>query len=130
MPKAIDTETFVYVMARKNADGLSGPCKVGITSGLTDRLHQIRTASPFDVALASWFSLPTRAVAQEIEGAFHSVKKAHRLHGEWFDLEPNKATGMVLAGVSAFLQTRTNVAPGMVDEILNRILIDKENWAV
>lgn len=90
MGKPVDTETFVYVMARKNADGLSGPCKVGITSGLDGRLEQIRTASPFDVKLAAWFSFPTRSTAREVEHAFHAVKKELRLHGEWFDVEPKK----------------------------------------
>ena len=98
-----DDTTFAYVIACDCGDGRY-KVKVGIASDPRARLRNLKTASPFPLQLVTFFALPNRFMAKEIEGAFHTVMAEHRLAGEWFDIAPHKAVLAMCSNIEAMIK--------------------------
>jgi len=98
--------TSIYVMAVRNGQEISGPVKVGITSNPGLRLAQFQTACPYEMLIVRTFQAPDREIAREIEKCFHATQREHLLRGEWFNLQPNIACGIlafqIRMAISAF----------------------------
>lgn len=84
-------DMYIYVIARKDGDDVSGPVKVGITKSLGGRLSALQTGSPHELVVVHALRVPTRDIATEMEECFHGTQRAHRMKGEWFDLDPYDA---------------------------------------
>lgn len=83
-----DQTCHIYVIAHMKRNKPVAPVKIGISSSPEGRVASLQTANPGKLVLLATFSAPTRAVAKAIEYAFHSVKSADRISGEWFDIPP------------------------------------------
>jgi hypothetical protein len=89
-------ETYVYVIAHKDDDGaFSAPVKVGITRALEGRVSTLQTGNPKPLELVFGFVAPTLDIAAALEASFHEIAKAKRLTGEWFDMSPRDALGLL-----------------------------------
>ena len=95
-------ECFVYVIARLDeCEKVRAPVKVGITTNPNERLGAIRTSSPHKVDFAWKFKFRSVSLAEKIEARFHRENSAHRLNGEWFDIDPLEAIRGVCAVVKS-----------------------------
>lgn len=81
----------VYIIAQVDGQDFASPCKIGIAGDVKKRLKQIQTASPFRVGVYKVYAFPHRDIALQIEGMFHRGQSPKRLHGEWFNFEPDQA---------------------------------------
>lgn len=89
-------ETYVYVIAHKGDDGsFSSPVKVGITRALEGRVSTLQTGNPKRLGLVFGFVAPTADIARALEASFHQIAKKKRLNGEWFDMPPRDALGLL-----------------------------------
>ena len=76
---------FVYVIE-------CGPyAKVGHASNVQQRVSDMRTGNPFDMAVAHAFRFQHRYLAIAGERHAHSVLKSHHHKGEWFSIPAAKA---------------------------------------
>lgn len=96
---------YVYVLCRVDGNTRTGPVKVGMASDPDKRLRNLQTASPFKIEQVFCFGCPNKDIARELERSFHEVQSEHRLHGEWFDLEPIVAVHLVCLAYRAMLET-------------------------
>lgn len=91
---------FLYVIGTRRNGKLTAPVKVGITSRCDSRLKSIQTGSAHPLEFGWVFTLPTKAIARSLEGSFHRACRPSRLSGEWFDMPPEKAIGLVCISLS------------------------------
>jgi len=79
----------VYVIAP--IDGW--PCKIGISASPHKRVSALQTASWKQLRVYWSAHLPSAAEARALEAKAHAVLTERNLwlHGEWFDLRPDKA---------------------------------------
>lgn len=78
------SDSFVYVIAPEN----HGPAKIGVADNPKARLASLQTGSPVKLRLIDAIPLPSRRGAHQIESLMHSIYEGCRLHGEWFDTNP------------------------------------------
>lgn len=83
--------TYLYVVGRPE-----GPVKVGITDYLEARVRQIQTGCHFKLSLLFSREFEKREDARFHEKRFHGNFDLERLHGEWFDLDAERAVGCIL----------------------------------
>lgn len=84
---------FVYVIGSD-----AGPHKVGISSNPVTRLASLQTAHHERLTLH--FTLDC-ADAAAVERYTHAALRAHRLSGEWFDIDAQEAVAAVQAAAEA-----------------------------
>jgi hypothetical protein len=94
---------FLYVIGTFRSGELHAPVKVGISGNVGSRLKAIQTGSATPLGLFASFSLPSRRIALAAEQSFHAVLKQHRLTGEWFDMEPERAVRLVSIVIQVLL---------------------------
>lgn len=82
--RRIIAPTFVYIIGFPTKEGFDWPVKVGITSNLNARLSSLQTGNYNRIAYMRTFRLPSRALALEIEKAFHDRYADLGMCGEWF----------------------------------------------
>lgn len=133
VPKNVDSLTWladwravglpycsVYVIAP--LDGW--PCKIGISTSAYKRLVQLQTSvwKQLEVKWCGW--LPSVKDARSLEKRCHTTltDTGKWLHGEWFDLRPDKAIELVefeaaLAGVSP----STELPPGVSRDFVQKL---------
>lgn len=99
---------YVYVICRIDNGVMKAPVKIGMASSPKKRLKGLQTSSPFKIHQVVCFGCPNKEIARELERSFHQVKRKHRLHGEWFDLEPVMAVHLLCIAYRAML---LNTAP-------------------
>lgn len=99
----MESDTYLYIIGKLVDYVFVSPCKVGITASLRSRLSQIQTAAPFRVAIHTHFTLPNREIAVALERAFHVVQNDKKLHGEWFDMSPDRAFVIMLVNLNCHL---------------------------
>lgn len=94
---------YVYVIGREQ-----GPIKVGVSSSPSGRLAQLQTGCPFKLEVLHTEPMLDRNHALKHEADFHAVYADKRLHGEWFDLEPEYAIELIETGLQheAWFQAR------------------------
>jgi hypothetical protein len=105
----------VYVIA---VNPRNGPVKVGIARNPWQRLAQLQTGQPQALSITSLLSLPGRAFAIDIERAFHAVKKARRLRGEWFDFSPDEAHAVLYLAFGTYLDSLKGMSQAEIDETI------------
>jgi hypothetical protein len=73
------------------------PCKIGISTAPAKRVAGLQTSVWKQLKVAWSGFLPTMQQAKHLEGNAHSTltERALWLHGEWFDLRPDKAEELV-----------------------------------
>jgi hypothetical protein len=86
----------VYIMCLADGDGVKGPCKIGITSNLAVRLASLQTASHTKIVFLGSVLLGPRDLARSLEGCVHELLSGKRANGEWFDIEPHEAAGVLV----------------------------------
>lgn len=79
---------YVYVICHEKDGKWCGPVKVGMGADPSKRLYSLQTGNPNKLHLLWQFSAPNKQMSRRMEHGFHQTKKAHRMQGEWFDLEP------------------------------------------
>jgi hypothetical protein len=85
----------VYVIATKDGDQWRDPVKIGITSKILNRLKELQTGSAQPLGYYRFWTLGEREPCAFIERAFHQLQKEHKLHGEWFQLDPESAAQII-----------------------------------
>lgn len=94
---------FVYIMGHLDANNtVTGPSKVGISKHPIYRLKQVQAQENGKIVLVAQFGFWKRAHAERVEKGFHKVSDAHRIRGEWFDIEPMHAVGLMSVNLQAF----------------------------
>lgn len=116
-----DRDHEIYVIAKCDHTGqCQGPVKIGISANADTRLRQIQTSCPFPIAVFYRFSAPNREWAERVERCFHDTREEKRLHGEWFDYEPEEAAAIVALAYDVLLVC--SLGPKASDErLLNEI---------
>jgi hypothetical protein len=79
-------ETHVYIISAQG-----GPQKIGIAGDVEARRRALQTASPHRLAIA--FSVP-HPEALRVERVAHHILADRRLSGEWFAVDPDRATAV------------------------------------
>lgn len=87
--------SFVYVLATIGAAGNCSPVKIGLATNPERRLASIQTACPSPIRIETYFGPMHREIARYIEQQAHRLYAKHKLHGEWFDVPPLEAAGLV-----------------------------------
>lgn len=113
----MSSEYFVYVMAKKDGESISAPVKIGMAKNPKTRVQEIGTSCPFRLEVAVHLSMPSKTMARALERAFHATQADRRLHGEWFDIEPEEAIRLLCFGYRVLLE---KLCPG--DERMPKIL--------
>lgn len=85
--------TCVYVIG-----GKCGPQKIGVASDAAQRRLYLQRSSAVELAVHAAFPLP-RALAFAVEQAAHRALAPRRMRGEWFDIEPETARGVISAAI-------------------------------
>lgn len=83
--------SFLYLIATNHAGVFTGPVKIGVTRSLVSRLRSIQTCSPYRLSLYEWWDVGDADVAVLLERDAHAIMAPERLHGEWFNAEPEHA---------------------------------------
>lgn len=98
-----DEDHFVYIMAHIDDDGcLSAPTKIGISKHPKKRLKQIRREEEGTIVLVSTYTFWKREHAERVEKAFHKACAVHCERGEWFDINPGDAVGIMSINLQSF----------------------------
>lgn len=110
----------VYVVAP--IDGW--PCKIGISTNPMKRVSALQTASWKQLEVAWCCFVESVNVAKALERRSHDAltQQSLWLHGEWFDLRPDKAKELVafeaaLAGV----ETQEALPPGVALDFVRKL---------
>lgn len=82
--------SFVYVIS-----GAHNRSKIGVSANPIARLASLRTASAFPINFAQICLV--QGDGYDVEAIAHGILGRHRVHGEWFDVEPAAAIGTVHA---------------------------------
>lgn len=110
---------WVYVFAKDGPNGLEAPVKVGITNSANSRLATIQTSCPFRIGMAYVFEVPNKEIAAHFERSFHRTQKSHRLHGEWFDIQPLDAIQILCIGYRVMLELTSDGDPKLIQSALD-----------
>ncbi|MFP1634102.1 GIY-YIG nuclease family protein [Zhengella sp. ZM62] len=102
-----DEDHFVYIMAKLNCHGeLVPPCKVGISKHPRIRRRQIQKEESSLVVLVATYCFWKRSHAASVEKEFHNVCSGQRVYGEWFDIYPSDAVGLMKQCLDNFIVNR------------------------
>jgi len=108
-------DCYVYIVGTIRNGLMDRPVKIGITHNFHARLRAIQTGSPEKVAYVWVFRMPNKAVARYIESCFHETQVDHRLHGEWFAIDPIVAIQLMCLNIRAALEV--NLAGWSAEQI-------------
>lgn len=93
----------VYIMGHLDADFLlRGPTKVGISKHPLTRLKQVQAVEAGRVILVGVYWFWRRDHARMVEKGFHDACDTWRERGEWFDMDPHHAVGIMIRNLEAF----------------------------
>lgn len=93
----------VYIMGHLSDDfNVVGLTKVGISKHPKERLKQVQSVEPKRIVLVAQFWFWKRDHALRVEKAFHRACDGWRVRGEWFDMEPFHALGVMNANLRSF----------------------------
>jgi hypothetical protein len=105
MTEYVGPDNFVYIMGRLSSDyHLVGPSKIGISSNPSRRLKQVQASQSDRIVLVCQFGFLTREHARSVEKEFHRNCAGFRLEGEWFDMAPSDAVGVMTKNLSDFIE--------------------------
>jgi hypothetical protein len=93
----------VYIMGHLDAEYmLCGPTKVGISKNPKLRLKQVQAVEPGRIVLVGFYWFWRRSHACMVEKGFHDAFQLWRERGEWFDMDPQHAVGVMIQNLQAF----------------------------
>lgn len=92
----MDETAYVYIAAPLKDGRFVGPSKIGASEDATRRLWTLKSSSPTPLGVYCRFPVSCLAFALDIEKLAHRALGEHRTHGEWFDVDPPVAAGVVL----------------------------------
>lgn len=99
-----EIECYVYIMGRLGDDWqITGSTKIGISNNPIHRLKQVQREEADRLVLVAKFPFWSRAHARQVEAAFHHACRGHRLRGEWFDMTPSDAVGVMSENLKSFI---------------------------
>lgn len=108
MPSIKDSAAFIYVI------GYGNMMKVGISRNPLNRLSQLQTAVPEDLAIYFLCAMPSRKMVERVEASIHK-KLAHRhARGEWFRIDAADAVKAADATVRRYARGRRKAQPDRV----------------
>jgi hypothetical protein len=110
----------VYIMGRAEGEMLIGPVKIGFTRSLASRLKTVQTGMPYKLELIAAVMMPTRDLARGLERGLHELLRAHAMHGEWFDIDPVEAVG-VLAQATKLAFEHCGIAGAELYDALDKV---------
>lgn len=96
-------EHYAYIMAHLVDGEAVAPVKIGISKHPLVRLKQVQAVMDGQIILVAKFCFWERDYAVRVERAFHKACRAHRLFGEWFDISPSDAVGLMAANLTGFV---------------------------
>jgi len=106
----------VYIMGNLSPDMvLCGPTKVGISKNPRIRLKQIQPDEPGRIVLVGMYWFWRRSHARMVEKGFHDACHTWRERGEWFDMDPHHAVGVMIENLRTFADRFLGA-----DELLDR----------
>jgi len=105
-PERPGDDCFVYIMARLVDGEAQAPIKVGISCNPRERLKQVSRDVGAPLVIVAKFPFWRRRLAYEVEQGFHRACAEFRTTGEWFDLEPQDAIGLMTENLKAFVDQR------------------------
>lgn len=76
--------------------GESGAVKVGIAESPERRLADLQMGSPVRLRVLYAGEMSCRRIARRAEALAHHYLKAHREHGEWFNVEALAAVNVII----------------------------------
>jgi hypothetical protein len=92
---------YVYVISTVRDGEHVAPIKIGQTRSIKSRIRALQTGSPYELEVTFAFPLQGYDMADVIEEACHTVAKADRMKGEWFNIHPNKGLQLVASAINA-----------------------------
>lgn len=105
MTDYLEPENFVYIMGRLSRDShIVGPSKIGLSANPSRRLKQVQATQSDRIVLVCQFGFLTRDHARSVEKEFHRNCSGFRLEGEWFDMPPSDAIGVMTRNLRAFIE--------------------------
>lgn len=100
-----ERDHHVYIMATLGREWeISSPCKIGISHNPSNRLKQVQADCEQRIVLVAKFPFWCRQHALMVEKAFHKACAGYRLHGEWFDMSPADAVGVMTESLRSFIR--------------------------
>jgi len=94
---------FLYIIGTVIDGVATSPTKVGISANPTGRLRELQVGSARKLMLCSMVMLDRRADAFGLEQEMHATLAEWGMSGEWFDVCPLYATGVLFCdGVHFF----------------------------
>jgi hypothetical protein len=86
-----DEPTYIYVVE------CAGKVKIGIAANVEARIGMMQLHCPVRINIVHRRLFATRNNARHVEKQMHVKFAAHRLWGEWFEMEPTLAIDAVVA---------------------------------
>jgi hypothetical protein len=105
---------FVYIIS-----GAHGHLKIGSSENPNRRLAELKTGSPF--ALAITYAGALRCDGHAIEVAAHETLARYRLEGEWFNCPVDMAVAAIGAAAHRLGEPIASVAPNMISKIVSEV---------
>ena len=98
-------ETFIYIIATRKDGAYTDPVKIGISSNPAARLNSLQTGCAHKLELICQLNVGSRDSAQQLEREvlLLASNSNRRMHGEWVNLPPFFAIGVVCAGLAYHL---------------------------
>lgn len=103
---------FVYVI-----HGQHGRTKVGCSGNPNKRLHDLRTASAFQLKL-EFVGLPESDDGEKIEHCVHDMLDRFRVDGEWFTCPPELCISAIYGAASRYGEKIVSLTPEQVEQTL------------
>lgn len=110
----------VYVIAPM--DGW--PCKIGVSTNPSKRVNTLQTACWKQLHVAWCCFVGTVNAASKLEKQCHSAlsDQGKWLHGEWFDMRPDKASELVMfEAVLAGIEYHTELPDGVAKDFVEKL---------
>lgn len=96
-------EQYSYIMAHLVDGELCPPVKIGISKNPLKRLKQVQATMPGRIVLVAKFRFWDRDHARRVERQFHTTCADYRVFGEWFDIVPADAVGLMAENLKGFV---------------------------
>lgn len=118
------SECFVYIIAHVESGGAVGPVKVGVGGKPRARLATLQIGNPKPLCLFQTFRVPNHEIALALESAFHEVQSDKCIRGEWFNITPQQATGMMIVNFHIALAAMSEFTTDEITEIFDLSIKD------
>jgi hypothetical protein len=94
-----ESRCFLYAICHQIDGEFVGPVKIGISASPPARLRELQTGSPHKLAVVFCALLDSRARASRMERMLHEDAAEWAMSGEWFNICPDTALGMLATAI-------------------------------